>query len=124
MPEDRKPTVEEEIDAEMKEDGEDEDEWEDDDSEKKDEAGEDENENEDDEREHEEGDGEIDCDDVHELAMKTNALLMYVVVLLVFNLDCCGGCCAFPSVPASMLGIHLMHCVPLYSYCCAFYPSS
>ena len=65
----RKPTVEDETDAAATEENEDD--WEDEDSE----------EIEDDEEgdEDEEEDEEIDHEDVHELAMQTNALLMWVV---------------------------------------------
>jgi hypothetical protein len=73
MADTKKPTVEDKVVSEMKED--DEDEWEDDDSEEeKDEA--------EDDDDCEEGDDEIDHDDVHELAIQTNALLMYVFLLV------------------------------------------
>jgi hypothetical protein len=75
MADTKKPTVEDEVDSEMKED--DEDEWEDEGSEEEEEA-----EGDDDDDDEEEGDEEIDHDDVHELAIQTNALLMYVFFLV------------------------------------------
>jgi hypothetical protein len=74
----KKPTVEDEAEAIATEDNEDD--WEDEDSE--------EEEVEDDEEgsKDEDEDAEIDHEDIHELAMKTNALLMLVVHLSILHL--------------------------------------
>jgi hypothetical protein len=78
MADTKKPAVDDEVDSEMK--GDDEDEWEDEGSEEEEEA------ERDDDDDEEEGDEEIDHDDIHELAIQTNALLMYVFFLVRFRL--------------------------------------